>query len=335
MAYRKYINSDEIQKDLEKVILKDPNLYNRASAVKKLNNMEMLRALAVNDPAPVIRREAVLRLNDDHLIAKIAFHDPDIEVRKAATSILQDQECLRTLALSDQDYHIREIAVKRIDKNERSTIEKIALEDEYWMVRYAATWRLAAEINNCDLFFKIAKDESEDVRKAAIEHLVDQNMLFALWKEEKSVKVRNAAIQRITMQAHLEKMYTLEEDADLRENIVTKLDNQDLLAKIAIDDPAIWVREQAVYRLETGHDELFMRVAMHDKDENIRALATKKVQEQNILCKIVQESVYSDSAIVAISRLEDLTILVALRLTASTPLQKYIQSRITELQAKT
>ena len=335
MAYRKYINSDEIQKDLEKVILKDPNLYNRASAVKKLNNMEMLKSLAVNDPAPVIRREAVLRLDDDHLIAKIAFHDPDLEVRKAATSKVKDQESLKTLAISDPDYHIREIAVKRIDKHQIEIISKIALEDEFWMVRYAATWRLAAEITNRELFYQIAQDESEEVRKAAIEHLTDQDMLFTLWKEEKSSKVRNAAIQRITIQIHLEKMYGLEEDSELRETIVSKLENQELLAKIAFDEPAIWVREQAVYKLDPGQNEIFMLIAMKDADENIRALATKKVSDQSILCRIVQDSLFTDSSILAISRLEDINILVALRLTAAPNLQKHIQSRITELQAKT
>lgn len=335
MTYKEFINSDTTQLELMKIAISNQNEFIRGSAIRKLLDQPTLVKLADEDPNPFIRSEAALKITDQIKLAKIATSDIDPDVRRAAVGSIQDTELLKEICLDDSDDHVRENAVKQLTYECREVLLQVIRKDPNWMVRHAAVWKLKANGENGSILLDIGlNDPHIEVRKAAVEKLIDEEFIHTILMQEQSAKVRLSAMLKITNSDLLAEVAMKSKDDKIREIAVSKIDNQNLLKVISSSDKNRWVREQAVNNLIENQENLALltNIAMQDPDENVRYTAVLKIKDLHFLQKVITESVYKDSVYVAISNIEDLETLVVLRMTTKPEIQKKLVERIQELQ---
>lgn len=179
----------------------------------------------------------------------------------------------------NENWDVRAIAVNNI--NNEKTLTKILLTHPNDVVRYIALEKLIEMgVEDEPTLIKVAKsDDSENVRREAIERIEDKSVLSEIAKNDS--------------------------DSGNRINALFKLDDVDILTDIAQKDEDDFVRQRASERLSEINSELDLLVSpedvknIDDKDKIIdfaknavnpdsRKIAIEKISNENILADIAK-----------------------------------------------
>ena len=146
---------------------------------------------------PSVRIKAIAKLaeNSQELI-QLAKNDPDNSVRVAAINKLQHIETLSALT-SEQSSNISHAAQQRLaDLAISHDIDDKALAMVYGLIDDKAVHQ------------KIVKDSSKSpaIRKQALEHIDDQQLLFEIASDKQSKELQFLAAQKLTSYEHLKQL---------------------------------------------------------------------------------------------------------------------------------
>ncbi|MCH8905722.1 MAG: HEAT repeat domain-containing protein [Candidatus Heimdallarchaeota archaeon] len=325
------IGNAALQRELESIVENDPEIYKRASAIKKINSQEFLIVLAQSDPSPFIRAEATMRIENQEALARIIRTELNINVRLEAIKRVANQETLLEL-LHDKEQQVRELVVKKLDRSYQTILIKIARQEEAWLVRYAAVWKID-QAQQTALIEISKEDDNQEIRKSAVQKVIDQDVLLELIFNDPSEKVKLAALKNLNSNYCGKVVAKKNLSSKLREFATSKIIDQAVLREISLGDSGRWVRDTAINNLEPLDENLetLRYASCFDKDENVRYRAVKKINNNSILSQVVSKSDFIDSKKGAIERISDIDELVTLRLTAHHEVQEIIRSRINEL----
>jgi hypothetical protein len=133
----------------------------------------------------------------------------------------------------------------------------------------------------------VKRAADEDLRMAAVEHLVDQSDLTEIAKNEKQyLDVRRAALKKIIDQAVIEDIAQNAGEMWVRYAAVERLTNQSLLTKIEDSDRDDMVRSAAVSKLTDS--TLLTRIIKTDVSVIVRASAAENpnIVDEDLLASI-------------------------------------------------
>ena len=170
-------------------------------------------------------------------------------------------------SLTSSNWIERSQAVKQI--NDQKVLEKIALKDQHYSVRWDATKKLT----NQEVLKKIALEDQERlVRGEAIERLTSQETLGQVAMEEQLGVIQDEAIKRIVNQKVLENIALKGKSIELRLKATAKLTYQEALKKIALEDKAHQVRAAAAAKLID--QEVLEKIALQCKHKHDKICVT-------------------------------------------------------------
>lgn len=124
---------------------------------------------------------------------------------------------------------------------------------------------------------KIAAEDDNDWKKAAVENLVDQELIAKIGLEDVASAVRVVAVSRLTDQRLLEKLADESSDFNVYTVAVGSLTNQETLAKYALDSKKGGLRCAAVGKLSS--QSLLIKIALQDVDPWVRERANARLVE--------------------------------------------------------
>lgn len=180
----------------------------------------------------------------------------------AYTGTSLEEMCV-DIAWNDEDPALRVAAVRHMRNG--SLLAKIALSDQDWPVRLAATERLAASTESSDALAVVAKTDS-------------------------SAFVRSAAVAGISVKGHetLESLAEGDEDASVRKSAIERL-AEVTKSNIAIARSGLRIAhsrvdlESSAMELHTQTQRFIARLAADDPSESVRAAAAALVEDHELL----------------------------------------------------
>jgi HEAT repeat protein len=328
----KYLHLPEVQARLAEVAKSGIDIYDRALAIKKLNDQNTLEMLAQTDKSFLIRKEAVKKIKNQEVLSDIAYNDLDCIVRIEAVQHLTDQEFVKNICTRDLSPEVRVIALNRLKRSNQDIFKSLALNDYDWKVRYSAIWRLNPIFERESQLNCLLEDPVEYVRQAYVEKIQHQHLLTHVVLTDSSDNVRYTAVHRVSDPNCLAEIALKSTFPQIREIVAEKISDQHILRELSLKDVNRWVRDTAVNNLIPDlNTEVLFLIATSDTDENVRYSAICNLSDEEFLKKIVLESPYVDSTQAAIQRISNLEVLAFLRLIAKKPFQKLIQNRIRDL----
>ena len=223
----------------------------------------------------------------------------------------------------NSDPVIREQAIESLNKKE--VIILIARSDESPSVRKKAI----SKINDQDVLCNIAKtDKDEEVRAKALNNLSDQELLYDVTLSASFYDIRLKSVDKLSNHKFLEKIIMSAEELDIQLKAVHQIDDQHLLGQIAMRCPKTDVGSKALKKISDV--DILEKVSIDgkngvvsleackiiDSDASlcniaIRSIpkvsreAVKRIKDQNILLKVVQESKDIETRQKAIRKVED------------------------------
>ena len=167
----------DIAKNDDETIVREP-------AVKKVDDISVLRDIAENDSNSTISRIAskqviereVEPVNDESVLIDIAKNDSFWYVRGAAVKKINDKSVLIYIAKNDSDYLVRKRAVEKII--DESVLIDIAKNDSNNKVRREA----AKKINNENFLADTIKNHSDGYYEAI--NKIDNKTLLEMVKKD-------------------------------------------------------------------------------------------------------------------------------------------------------
>jgi len=144
---------------------KDPRV--RQAVVAKLTNEELLHDLVQNDPDWRVRAVAIKKISDQEILNRIAVNEKVYEVRKKAIRKVRNKDVLWKVITTDQADDLRIMAVKRLGRPEK----------------------LSALV--------IDPNQATSVRKAAVNSILDIEILKSLYEKVSDEKIKNHIKERI------------------------------------------------------------------------------------------------------------------------------------------
>ncbi len=205
----------DIKKSLmEHVVFKKGNSTKaRINALRKLNDEEIFKNLALNDDNKRVRNAAVLKITDRKLLASIAVDIKEwVDIRKNALGKISDQEVLEKIALGIpgehhmDGRHIREAATRKLIDQE--ILRRLALKLEWLELAKTAVERISDQriLGEISLtppggYSQAGRYLLPAVQVAAVRKLLDKKILLEIaLKDTCLASVREAAIGRLTDQ---------------------------------------------------------------------------------------------------------------------------------------
>jgi hypothetical protein len=169
-----------------------PDADVRAAAAREMGaeHQDRLATLARTDPDPRVRRIAIKRLEDPDVLDAVASGDADAALREAATE--RARELRIALATSDRPQAEREAALARL-ADERSLAAVVVTGDDD-AVRRAALARIASERALRDVVRQAA---DAVLRRAALERITDVGLLRGIAVGDGHPELALAALERI------------------------------------------------------------------------------------------------------------------------------------------
>lgn len=211
-------------------------------------------------------------ITDQALLADLALNDPDHKVRGAAASRLTDQDLLMRIIRDDTEYeHVRAAAAGQISDQE--TLRHLA--DTYY--HKLAPYDIGEEALKHIEDQQYLKDAAEDpglmhcLRKAAAEHVTDQDILFDWARYASSdtlhdIGLAGIAISRLTVPEYLAKAAVARaDDCNLSEQAIERIEDDRWL---------VWIIEELGKR-ENALTDWWIR--------RIRTTAAEKVRDASLL----------------------------------------------------
>ncbi len=183
---------------------------------------------------PEVRRTAVKEIDDPNIINEMAQHDESIAVRRAAIHKINDLTLLDTFVQQEADSSIREVALQRFKQllaGQKDNI--IPLETKLdWVNRNLPL----------ELLEYIAKHGQEvELRLIATQRINNQEILADIAITDQSSKVRLVAVENLTQHAPLEQVFKSTRN---RDKTVSRIAHDKLNALIEANERPLKIRQE-------------------------------------------------------------------------------------------
>ena len=194
----------------------------RLEAIGRLTDQEALAEAARQAQDWCVCAAAVDRVSDESLLVGIlqtpvGGHTEHLFLHWEAANKLTDQVLIAEVALHGQSSTGRDMAISKL--TDQALLETIAMNTEESEARYRRT--AVEQLTDQTLLTRLAGDDDESVRHAAVKHLSDQKVLSSVAQNDQGARVRLAAIKRLTDQTLL--------------TSIAKGDNKDYLCQVAAE----------------------------------------------------------------------------------------------------
>jgi hypothetical protein len=118
------------------------NSHVRLSAIRYINDQNLLVEIADTDKDMIVRQAAIRKLSDQNLLAKFTGLEYDLRIRKRAVNALNDTILLSEIVKNEKDDWVRWVAVMNSNFNDQKILAEIAVFDIDPRVREAALNKL-------------------------------------------------------------------------------------------------------------------------------------------------------------------------------------------------
>ncbi len=185
--------------------------YNMGNSIKHIKDENVLLDIALNHERNSNRLDAVKNNNfrNEKKLLKLINECNGYETRSTAVSKLKKEDNLINLVKNHHDWHVRCEALRNDNLRNKKTIEKAALYDKDYMVRRGAV----KHVDNQDVLVYLSRnDEDVLVRSYCIKEVKNMDIVLYVAKYDVNWRVRKAAIEEIKDIELLESLFDYEED---------------------------------------------------------------------------------------------------------------------------
>lgn len=155
---------------------RDPEM--RKSAIDEINDVELIKELALNDEAAIVRQAAIRKLTDLSVLHSVIQHEQEEAVKDTAIQLFR-----QLVTGQKASHHDLETRIQWVAKLDGERLDAIATQGKEAELRLAAV----AKIEREGLLGDIAiNDEVRDVRLKAAEKLTQKSTLERVYKAVRS-----------------------------------------------------------------------------------------------------------------------------------------------------
>ncbi|MDR2055118.1 MAG: hypothetical protein LBQ10_04540 [Desulfovibrio sp.] len=276
----------------------DPDI--RLAATKNLADEKLRQSIYVDVikgcDSHISRRCIIENLNeyaDQQALAEIAIHSPEISFwngretgettstaqdtrpsLKIVADLLTESQWLQYVAQHADNNEVRVAATMKLIAGitDQAQLVRIALQNQYWEVRYQATVKLTDQKT---LAAVATKDRDRSVRQAAVERITDQTVLAEIASTDQETSVADAALKNLTEQSAI-----LAVVRNAREGIsraaLEKMTDETALGDIAKTGQWGSLRNDAIARVTDP--AVLTDIAEHDHDKWVREAANRRLK---------------------------------------------------------
>jgi len=209
-----------------------------------------------------VRRTALKEIDDPNIINEMAQRDSSVAVRRAAIHKINDLTLLDSLIQQDADSSIREVALQRFKQLLAGQKENVVLLETKleWVKRELPI----------ELIEYIAKHGQEfELRLIAVQRISHQEILADIAINDPSSKVRLVAVENLTQHSYLEQVFKSTRN---RDKTVSRIAHDKLNALIEADERPLKIRQECetiCVRLEKlGRSDRSIKIWEQEQAEN-------------------------------------------------------------------
>lgn len=183
--------------------------YWMGDSIRQIKDEDVLFDIAKNHKEPGFRVLAVANpnLKDEDKLFSIINECNGYVLRTTATAKLRDEKNLIDLLENHYDWHVRCEALRNPNLLDEKVFENAALNDEDYMVRREAV----KHIENQDLLVRLVRnDEDALVRRQALEKIRNMDIIVFAAKNDPNWRVREAAVGMIDRIEVLDELLAIE-----------------------------------------------------------------------------------------------------------------------------
>ena len=293
-----------------------------------------LAQIAKSDKDWQARRSAVKKLNDQELLCEIAKRDTKSKVRQAAVEMITEQAVLVDIAKNDTDRYVRIAALEKL--TDQLVIAEIARSDNSNAVRKKAIEMTTDQT----LLFEIAKSDINNCSDI-LEKLSDQEYILYIAKNSDNIDLRESATNKLKDPQAIMEIVKVERDWHAKVNALWKIKDESILALIAKDRiPTSLDIENGKLELLPGEtvkteirtglmQEIYAQRSLKDKKvldkitinpgkieymektiTDLPTFACLRISDEKLLCDIAKNAVRVEVRILAIERIADRSVLL-------------------------
>lgn len=197
--------------------------YSMKDCIRQIKDEDVLFDIAKNHDKPSFRELAAANpnLNDDDKLINIVNECNGYALRTTAAAKIRDEKNLTDLLENHYDWHVRREALRNPNLRDNKAFENAALKDEDYMVRREAV----KHIENQDVLVHLAcNDEDAIVRISALKKIRNMDIIVFAAKNDSSWRVREAAVGLIDRIDVLDELLAIEEDEFILDAIEDRID---------------------------------------------------------------------------------------------------------------
>ena len=211
-------------------------------------------------------------ISDDNTIRDLAKNDFYADIRKLAIRKINDNCLLYEIALNDSKKTVKREAIIQMD--DEDLLIKLKREIKY----------------NYYYLSPIIRERITDIHMEMAKSSTDESVLINLALNDSDSYVRYYAVKN----PHLNNPDVLEliifNDSNnlVRREAISKINDEKVLIEVAQNDSDSWVRNSAVYNLDSSNQDIFIDIFYNDEDNGVKNVALSKIKDQNILKEQVE-----------------------------------------------
>ena len=228
--------------------------YKRRVAVNFISDSDILENVVLNDGRAEIRADAIKNINfkNQKIMDELILNETDPKVLLEIVSKIRNQKLLSGYVENHLDYN--EVIVKAISRlNNMELLEKLAYHPDSG-IRFEAVKKISKSKNQDELLLDIALSEvCEDICMVAVKAMNIRNDLIEVADKRREKNIRIAALNQIEAKRLVDNFM----------GSVFRNSLEDIPFEFALKD-----------------------MALNDSDEDIRKLATSKLNDEEILYEI-------------------------------------------------
>lgn len=259
--------------------------YDMKDSIRQIKDGDVLFDIAQNHEDPSYRVVALWNSNlkDDAKLFYIANECKGYVLRSTAVSKIRDEDMLISLIGNHYDWHVRYAAVRNPNMSNERIFEQVALHDEDYMVRREAI----NHVENQDLLvYSLKNDEDPIVRINALNRIKNRDLIIFAAKKDPSWRVREVAIKLMDYNEVFEKL-GIEKYC---ENRIWDDASEENPVDIARCDESYGERMKAVGRIT--NQKILFDIAVHDSHFDVISAAIYKLNSKNALKEISDNIIF-------------------------------------------
>ena len=280
----------------------------RLSAIKSINDQDILFKIAKHDKEKDVRAAAVKKIQDQKFLAQILDIEKEETVQRAAITNLLGQSVLLNIFKKSNESDFRRLILTEVTNpkefeflfkeisspyERKEVIEHIKNQD---ILNYIALnsdryeFRLIAykKLNILDTpkaWADIAKNAKDEiVRLLVIEKLTDQKIIFEIVKSDDKTPNRLAALAKLTDQNYIYHVAMYDKEIDVGVAAIQRLTDKKLLEQVFLKSEKWRFREEAIKKIED--QAILIDAVLNDDSYYVRQEAIKWITDQKTMAQL-------------------------------------------------